>query len=104
MCVHQSVHCDLLLKLLYIHNFESFLQSSYLISSWWLQELMINFALNLLYEEVIPLTFPSTKFVILFVDIQNKLSYNVVLGRCECGLRENLEYTRPVLCAILLTF
>ena len=74
---------------------------SYLISSWWLQELMINFALNFLYEEVIPLTFPSTKLVILFVGIQNKRSHNVVLGRCEYRLREILEYNILDLCSVL---
>lgn len=65
-----------------VYRFVAFSKALSLISSW-LQELMINFALNFLYEEVIPLTFPITKFLILFVDAQNECSHSVVLGRCD---------------------
>lgn len=81
-CVCINMCCDLLLKLLCMVS-EDFSKAQYLISSWSLQEPIINFALNFLYEEMIPLTFPSTKFLILFVGIQNECSYSMFLGRCE---------------------
>lgn len=65
-CMNKDVCCDMLLKQLYMIS-EDFFKALYLILFWQLQELMINFAPNFLYKEMMPLTFPSIKYLTLQV-------------------------------------